>query len=156
MLTLRGCSLKLKGKLYAACVRSVMVYGSETWAMKEEDVRRLERTEMQMVRWMCGARLKDEIRSSELRNRLGIDSIVNHLRTNRLRWFGHVKRADDNNWIKQCQNVLVPGRCGKGRPRKRWNDNIKEDPRKLEINENLASDRDAWKIAIKKHPSNPC
>ena len=34
-LTLRGMSLKLKGKLYSACVQSVLVYGSETWALNE-------------------------------------------------------------------------------------------------------------------------
>jgi len=29
--------LKLKGKVYLTCVQSVLVYGSETWAMKAED-----------------------------------------------------------------------------------------------------------------------
>src|SRR5579864_6847988 len=32
ILTTRGASLKLKGKIYRACVQRVMVYGSETWA----------------------------------------------------------------------------------------------------------------------------
>ena len=38
----RGASLKLKGKIYSACVRSSMIYGSETWLMKVEDKQRLE------------------------------------------------------------------------------------------------------------------
>ena len=42
LLTLKGTSLRLKGKLYAACVRSVMLYGSETWVIKKEDERRCE------------------------------------------------------------------------------------------------------------------
>ena len=37
-LTARRASLKLKGKVYQTCVQSVMVYGSETWAMKAEDM----------------------------------------------------------------------------------------------------------------------
>ena len=44
ILTARRASLKLKGKVYWTCVQSVMVYGSETWAMKAEDIQRLERT----------------------------------------------------------------------------------------------------------------
>ena len=32
ILTRRGVSLKLKGKFYRACVQSVLLYGSETWA----------------------------------------------------------------------------------------------------------------------------
>ena len=52
-LSLRGTSLKLKGKIYRACVQSVLVYGSETWPMKVEDAKRLLRSERVMVRRMC-------------------------------------------------------------------------------------------------------
>ena len=31
ILTSRGASLKVKGRVYRACVQSVLVYGSETW-----------------------------------------------------------------------------------------------------------------------------
>ena len=53
ILTARGASLKLKGKIYRACVQSVRIYGSETWPMKVDDMQRLERTERLIVRWMC-------------------------------------------------------------------------------------------------------
>ena len=72
ILTARGASLKLKGKLYSACVQSVLVYGSETWATKVEDMLRLERAERMMVRWTCGVSLKDRLRSEVLQQRLGI------------------------------------------------------------------------------------
>ena len=45
VLTKRGISLKLKGKIYDACVQRVLVYGSETWAMKEGDLVSLRRAE---------------------------------------------------------------------------------------------------------------
>ena len=35
ILALRGASLKLMGKIYKTCVQSVLIYGSETWAMKD-------------------------------------------------------------------------------------------------------------------------
>ena len=59
ILTARGASLKLKGKMYSTCVRSSMIYGSETWPMKVEDKQRLERAERMMLRHMCGVTLKD-------------------------------------------------------------------------------------------------
>jgi len=59
ILTKRGASLKIKGKIYGACVQSVLVYGTETWAMKVDDMERLERTERMIVRWMCGVSLRD-------------------------------------------------------------------------------------------------
>ena len=53
ILTSRGTSLKVKGKVYRAFVQCVMTYGSEAWPMRVEDMRRLERAEM-MIGWMCG------------------------------------------------------------------------------------------------------
>ena len=55
------------------CVRSAMVYGSETWAMNVEQSARLERTEMRMVRWMRGVSLRDRVPSAQLRERMGIE-----------------------------------------------------------------------------------
>ena len=59
ILTSRGASLKVKGKVYKACVQRVLVYGSETWPVKVEDMQHLERTERSMVRWTCGVSLKN-------------------------------------------------------------------------------------------------
>ena len=41
ILTFKGASLKLKGRV---CVRSCMIYGSETWPMRKEHDAVLERT----------------------------------------------------------------------------------------------------------------
>ena len=46
--------LKMKGKVYRCCVRSAMLYGSETWCLKENEKAILRRTERAMVRAMCG------------------------------------------------------------------------------------------------------
>src|SRR5208282_4882748 len=75
ILTARRASLKLKGKVYETCVQSVLVYGSKTWAMKAEDMQRLEITERIMIRWMCGVRLSDRKASAELLSRLDIESV---------------------------------------------------------------------------------
>ena len=45
ILTVRGASYRIKGRIYSACVQSVLIYGTETWAMKADDLRSLERTE---------------------------------------------------------------------------------------------------------------
>ena len=63
--TVRGASYHIKGRIYSACVQSVLIYGTETWAMKVDDLRSLERTERMMVRWMCGVSLKDRKRSDD-------------------------------------------------------------------------------------------
>jgi len=72
-------------------------------------------TEMRMFRWMCGVKLQDRVRSTELRNRLGLDDIISVLQQNRLRWYGHVLRKEDNDWVKKCMEYQVEGARPKGR-----------------------------------------
>ena len=45
ILTARGASLKVRGKVYRACAQIVMMYGSKTWAVEVEDERKLESRE---------------------------------------------------------------------------------------------------------------
>ena len=54
----RKFSLRMKGMVYPSCVRSAMLYGSETWCLRETEMAIL-RTERTMVRSMCGAKLVD-------------------------------------------------------------------------------------------------
>ena len=72
----------------------------------------LQRSEMRMVRWMCGIKLKDRFPSKELRERLGIDDIALVLQQKRLRWYGHVLQKDDD-WVKKCMEYEVEGRGSK-------------------------------------------
>ena len=35
ILTVSGASYRIKGRIYSACVQSVLIYGTETWAMRD-------------------------------------------------------------------------------------------------------------------------
>jgi len=67
----------------------------------------LQRADMRMVRWMCGMKLQDRIPSKGLRERLGLDDIISVLQQNRLRWYGHVLRKEDNDWVKKCMEYVL-------------------------------------------------
>ena len=58
--------------------------GSETWPVMKENEVALQRAEMRMVRWMCNVKVKVEVPSKELRERLGIDDIILLLKQYRL------------------------------------------------------------------------
>jgi Reverse transcriptase (RNA-dependent DNA polymerase) len=146
IITSRGTSLIVKGKIYKACVQTVMIYGSETWAMKVEDSHKLERTEASMMRWMCGVSLKKRLPTEELRRRLNIDCVSDVVRRGRLRWFGHVERKDSE-WVKKCMDFKVDGCVGRGRPKKTWLECVNADMIKLGIRE-LAQDRSKWRSAV--------
>jgi hypothetical protein len=45
----------------------------------------------------------------------------------RLRWFGHVERKNDSDWVKAFQKFEVIGKTGRGRNRKTWMECINKD-----------------------------
>ena len=82
----RRFPLKIKGKVYRCCVRPAILYGSETWCLKESEMAILRRTERAMIRAMCGVKLMDK-RSTELINRLGLhETVMGMARASRVRW----------------------------------------------------------------------
>ena len=52
--------------------------------------------------------------------RLGIDNIALVLHQNRLRWYGHVLRKDDDDWVKKCMEYEVEGPRPRGKPKSTW------------------------------------
>lgn len=93
ILTTRHLTLKTRGTIYHACVRRVMLHGSETWPMTQKDQLRLQRNDRAMIRHICGIRY-DQVRTTPSRSllvMLGIADITNVTREDRLWWYGHVQ-----------------------------------------------------------------
>jgi len=61
-----------------------------------------------MVRWMCNVKTKDKVPSKELRE-IEIDDIILIQQQNRLRWYGHVLRKEDTDWVNKCMEYEVEG-----------------------------------------------
>jgi len=62
-----------------------------------------------MIRWMCGVKLNEKKKSEELRELVGLEPVRLMIKKSRLRWFGHVERKDDNDWVKRCITWEVEG-----------------------------------------------
>ena len=71
---------------------------------------------------------------------------LNQLRRRRLRWFGHVLRKDDEDWVKKCMALEVDGGRERGRPRKRWSDVVRRDMKKCGLAREDAYDRAKWRM----------
>ncbi|MBM6549358.1 reverse transcriptase family protein, partial [Streptococcus dysgalactiae subsp. equisimilis] len=91
----RDVRLSVKGRVYAAAVRPVLLYGSETWPLRAEDSRRLSVFDHRCLRSIARVWWDHQISNAEVRRRVlgregrAIDQVLN---LHRLRWLGHVLR----------------------------------------------------------------
>jgi len=46
--------------------------------------------------------------------RQGIEEVLDVVRRGRLRWFGHVERKEEDDWVSACKNIKVLGSRGRG------------------------------------------
>ena len=82
---------------------------------------------------------------SDLRTRMGISNVEDTIRYNRLRWFGHLQRMDEEKWSRKILNFEINGSYPRGRSKKRWFDNLINCDYLLL----LTLDRVKWRNAIK-------
>ena len=109
--------LRMKGKVYRCCVRSAILYESETWCLKENEKAILRRTE----RAMCGQKVVDRKMTEEQMDMLGWRVTIDRLATaNGVRWYGHLLRRDDDSVLRVALNLEVSGKRKRGRPKKTW------------------------------------
>jgi len=148
LLTNRDISLIRRGRLYSSCVRSSMLHRSETWPVRKENEVALQRAEMRMVRWMCSVKVKDRVPGKELRERLGIDDTILILQQNRLRWYGHVLRKEDIDWVKKCMDCEWEVSRPRGRPKRTWREVVQIDCQARNWNKEDAMDRGRWNKLI--------
>ena len=69
--------LKMKGKVCRCCVRSAILYGSETWCLKENEKAIFRRTE----RAMCGQKVVDRKTTEEQMDMLVLKETIDRLAT---------------------------------------------------------------------------
>ena len=76
-------------------MRSAMLYGSETWCLRENETAILRRTEKVIMRAIYGVKMIEK-RSQELVSLLGLNDTLDGLaRASGVRWYGHVLRKDN-------------------------------------------------------------
>ena len=163
----REISLKTKGRIYQALIRSILLYGCETWPLRKSDVHQLEVFDNDCIRAVSNYRRTDRMRMDLLRSRMGIFSLSPHLLQRRLKWFGHAARRPNSEFIRKLLLPPAPPdwRMRVGGQLKTWASTLKKDLTSLlgptifglrrwnnewlQLSCELASDRKSWSAAIR-------
>jgi len=124
--------------------------------LREE--RRLRVFENRVLRRMFGPK-RDEVtgewkklHNEELNNLYSLPNIGWVIKSRRMRWAGHVARMGEGRGVYRILVRKPEGRRPLGRPRRRWEDNIKMDLREVGCGcvewTELAQERDRWRALV--------
>ena len=119
---------------------------TETVAVMERQVGKMEVAELKTLRWALGVTRKNKIKNESVRRTAKIAMLGDKLRNARLRWYVHVKRREEDNVEKRMMKMAVSGKRKRRRPRRRWIDLTTEDMERVGAKEGDEVDRDKRKI----------
>ena len=99
--------------------------------------------------------MNDRRTTEELRKLVGVEPITTVIRSVRLRWYGHVMRKCDEDWVKKCMEYKVEGKIPGGRPTRTLLGSVEADIAELEIDREEVHDRKKWRKNVMKRQSTP-
>ena len=114
---LRGkLNRNLKKRMIKTLVWSVVLYGSETWTMRKEDIKKIEAFEMWIWRRMEKISWTKHKTNEEVLERIGEErTMLKTIRERQKKWIGHTLRGD--NLVKTVIEGKMEGKRTRGRPR---------------------------------------
>jgi len=120
-------SKKSKLKLYWKIVRPTVTYGCGTWVLTETIKNELMVFERKVLRRIFGStkerdgtwRIKT---NDELDELIRHKNIINHIKAQRLSWFGHLHRVPEERMVKRVYKWKPMLTRPLGRPKNRWED----------------------------------
>ena len=115
------------------CSKPLSLYGRETWSLTLREECRLSVFENRVLRRVFGPK-RDEVtgewrklHNEELRDLCSLPNIVQVVKSRRMRWVGHVVHMGEGRGVHRVLVGKPEGKRPLGRPRRRWEDNIKMD-----------------------------
>ncbi|KAK0144623.1 Proteasome activator complex subunit 1 [Merluccius polli] len=120
----RELSRKAKLSIYQSIYVPALTYGHELWVMTERTRSRVQAAEMSFLRRVAGLSLRDRVRSSVIREELGVDPLLLRVERSQMRWLGHLVRMPPGRLPGEVFRARPTGRRPRGRPRTRWRDYV--------------------------------
>lgn len=142
-------SERTKMSVYNAIYRPILMYGSESWVMDRRTESKIQAMEMRYLRAVKGVTRKDKIRNEVIRQDLKVEPIIETIKRQKMKWFGHMIRMEETRQTKRVWRARQTHKRGRGRPRKTWDTSVAESMKKSGVTwkeaENMAKDRGEWK-----------
>jgi hypothetical protein len=137
-LSSRLITKNLNVKIYKTAILPFVLYGWETWSLTLWEEHGLRVFENRVLRKIFGPKREEDgswrkLRNDELHSLYSSPNIVRVNKSRRMRWAGHVVRMGEGSDVYRVLIGRPEGKRPPGRPRRRWEDNIKMDLREIWI-----------------------
>jgi hypothetical protein len=138
-----------KLNIYNALIKSGLLYGSEAWRLTENNKRRVEATEMDVLRRSSRISRKERVRNVTIRQQIGLEeTIVKETEQNQLTWYGHVQRMAEGRLPKIALKWMPKQKRARGRPKKNWLEGIRKAMNERNLTEGQWEDRKQWSLGV--------
>ena len=141
-----------KLKIYNSNVKSVLLYGSESWRVNQRDMGKIEAFHNGCLRRILNIFWPNKISNSQLYEITGCRSVVNEIKKRRYRWLGHVFRMEQNQIPKVALNWTPTGKRKRGRPKTTWRRTVKTELDEIGLSmgqaQKIAQDRTKWRKTV--------
>ena len=119
-------STSTKAKLINAIFLPTLTYQCQTWSLTKDLERKLVTCEMKCLRKAVNRTRRDKIRNEVIRDMAGAKPVLQHIKQQQVKWFGHITRMPINQPALRAYNTkyMYSGWRARGRPRKRWSDSV--------------------------------
>ena len=136
----------MKIRIFNACVKSVLLYGCETWLVTKEMQCKIQTFVNRCLRYILRIWWPNIISNKDVWKVTGQEDINVEIRKRKFRWIGHTLRKVDGEIPKAALLWNCQGNRKRGRPRNSWRRSvIKEAGRRWNELRFLAADRQKWK-----------
>jgi len=150
-------SKKLKLKLKNTIIDKTLTYASETWILTKREREQMNIFERKVYRKILGPVYDKEkenwriLMDKEIRAIVKKPTITETIRLDRLHWFRHVQRLEENRIPKRVLYMNLVTIILRGRPRSRWKDEVREDGRIVggEGWQEKVHNREEWKKLLR-------
>jgi hypothetical protein len=124
--------------MYKTVILPVVLYGCETWSLTLREEHRLRVSENRMLRRIFGPKREEDgswrkLHNDEIHSLYSSPNIVRVIKSRRMRWAGHVARMGEGRGVYRVLVGRPESKRPLGRPRRRWEDNIKMDLKEIGI-----------------------
>jgi len=117
--------------LYKTLTRPVVTYGAEAWTLTEKEEQAVLILERKIFRRIYGHRYENGERKSHMNGELEVmsegENIVKWIKGQRLSWLGYLERMEEDRMPKKIFTQELEGTRRRGRPRKRWKEEVERD-----------------------------